>query len=83
MAQLIIEYCHECMFLGRAIEVAQKALHHYPDALESVTLIPGSNGVFTVMLDHLPIYTINEEGLLPSSDQVQNLLAKKLGAKLA
>jgi selT/selW/selH-like putative selenoprotein len=71
------------MFLGRAIEVAQKALQNYPEELESVTLKPGSDGIFTVMLDHQPIYRINKDGLLPSPDQVQSLLAKKIGAKLA
>lgn len=78
MAKIAIQYCVECMFLGRAIEIAKMLLDEYPHEIKSLQLVPGTDGVFTIELDQEPIFHIGEEGKLPSADEIRALVAAKL-----
>jgi len=78
MAKLKIEYCVECMFLGRALEVAGSLLEHFAGQIESLELIPGRHGVFTVTLDGEPIYRIGPEGRPPTPEEVRRLAGERL-----
>ncbi len=77
-ARVSVEYCVECLFLGRALEVAQALLERFPDALEAVELRPGHAGVFTVALDGEPLWTIGEDGRPPQPEAVVQLVERRL-----
>ncbi len=74
MAKVGIEYCEECLFLGRALEVAQAVLERFSGELASVELVPGHDGVFTVTLDGEPLWRIGEEGRLPTPEGIVRTL---------
>jgi selenoprotein W-related protein len=78
-AQITIEYCVECLYLLRAIELAQKVLGAYADRIESLTLRPGHEGVFDVFLNDLKIFQM--EGVLPHPDEILNQIGRALGAR--
>ena len=78
MARIGIEYCVECMFLGRALEIAKVLLEQYPHKLESLEIVPGASGVFTVTLDGAPVFRIGTEGKLPAPEEIQRRLESKL-----
>jgi selenoprotein W-related protein len=78
MAKIAIQYCVECMFLGRALEIAKMLLDEHPHEIEYLQLVPGTEGVFTIELDQEPIFHIGEEGRLPSPDEIRALVEPKL-----
>lgn len=69
-AKLTIEYCEECLFLGRALEVARAVLERFSRDLEAVELRPGHGGVFTVTLNSDPIFKIGEDGRTPAPEEI-------------
>lgn len=73
-----IEYCVECMFLGRALEIARLLLEEHHQQIQSLELIPGRDGVFTVRLDGEPIFHIGSEGLLPSVEEILRRVERRL-----
>ena len=78
MAKIAITYCVECMFLGRALEIAKMLLEQYPHQIKNVKLIPGTAGVFTIKFDKERIYRIGKDGKLPSPEEIRRLLGPKL-----
>ena len=78
MVKIAIKYCVECMFLGRALEIAKMLLEQYPQQIKNVKLVPGKEGVFTIKLDKERIYRIGKEGKLPSPEEIRGLLEPKL-----
>ncbi len=82
MAKIAIQYCVECMFLGRALEIAKLLLDEYPQQIKSLKLVPGTNGVFTIELDQEPIYCIGKEGRLPSVEEIRVLVEPKLAKRV-
>jgi selenoprotein W-related protein len=78
MAKLAIEYCVECMFLGRALEVAGSLLEQFAQQIDSLELIPGTHGAFTVTLDGEPIYRIGPEGRPPTPEEISRRVGERL-----
>ena len=78
MARIGIEYCVECMFLGRALEIAKLLLEKFPQEIESLELIPGTDGAFLITLDGEPVYRISADGRLPAPDEIKRRLESKL-----
>ena len=76
--KLVIEYCEECLFLGRALEVAQAVLERFSRDLEAVELRPGHEGVFTVALDGDVLFKIGEDGQPPAPEEIVRRLEPKL-----
>ena len=70
MIRILIEYCVECLFLGRAIETAQALLNEYAEHIESLALKPGHDGVFNVFVDDQLIATVTEAGMPPRVEAV-------------
>lgn len=77
-ARMVIEYCEECLFLGRALEVAQAVLERFSRDLEAVEIRPGHDGVFTVTLDGDPVFQIGEDGRPPAPEEIVRRLEAKL-----
>jgi len=78
MADVQIEYCVECMYLGRALEVAEALLNDFPQQIDGLTLVPGTRGVFTVSLDGESVRAIEPGELPPSVDDVHAKVATAL-----
>lgn len=77
-ARIRIEYCVECLFLGRALEIAQALLERFPGEIEAVELKPGHEGVFTVMLAGEALWTVGEDGRPPAPETIVQLMERKL-----
>jgi selT/selW/selH-like putative selenoprotein len=77
-AKLVVEYCEECLFLGRALEVAQAVLERFSRDLEAVELRPGHDGVFTVALDGEILFRIGEDGRPPAPEEIVRRVEPKL-----
>lgn len=78
MADVRIEYCVECMYLGRALEVAEALLNDFPQQINGLKLVPGTRGVFDVSLDGEPVRAIEPGELPPSVDDVHTKVATAL-----
>jgi selenoprotein W-related protein len=78
MADVRIEYCVECMYLRRALEVAEALLNEFPQRIDGLTLVPGTHGVFDVSLDGASVRAIEPGELPPSVDEVQSKVATAL-----
>ena len=81
MARVGIEYCVECMFLGRALEMAKMLLEDFPQQIRSLELIPGTRGIFTITLDGEPIFRIGEDGRVPAPEEIRRQLEPRLHAR--
>ncbi|MFB6285044.1 MAG: SelT/SelW/SelH family protein [Candidatus Bipolaricaulia bacterium] len=78
MADVQIEYCVECMYLERALEVTEALLNDFPERIEGLTLVPGTRGVFTVSLDGEPVSEIEPGELPPAVADVHAKVANGL-----
>ena len=56
MADVEIEYCVPCGFRERALEVQEAILNGLETELDSVALVMGDHGVFTVSVDGTTVY---------------------------
>ncbi len=72
MVRILIEYCVECLFLGRAIEAAQALLQEHSEHIESLTLKPGRGGVFNVFVNDRLIITVGETGMPPGVNEIKS-----------
>ena len=48
-AAIIITYCSQCNWMLRASWMAQELLHTFNTDIASVTLVPGTGGIFTIV----------------------------------
>lgn len=79
MAHVRIEYCVECLYLDRALEIAKALLTAYADQIGSVEIVPGSRGVFNVTLDGQALFQLQEgEWPLPSPERIQRDVGRAL-----
>ena len=56
-AMITIHYCSQCNWMLRASWMAQELLHTFSTDIASVTLVPGTGGIFTVSVAHLGAQT--------------------------
>jgi len=79
MAKIEIEYCFDCMFLGRAIEVASALLNNHQSQIDALALIPGHDGIFTVRFNTSNIYEIGETGIPAKPEEILALIDERMG----
>lgn len=60
-----ITYCRQCNWMLRAGWMAQELLSTFSEELGSVTLVPGTGGVFTIEVDGELIWDRKAEGGFP------------------
>ena len=74
-----IHYCNQCRWLLRAAWMAQELLSSFDDALGEVALVPGSGGVFQVIVDGQRVWCRKEQGGFPTikslKQRVRDLVA--------
>jgi selenoprotein W-related protein len=60
-----IAYCFQCHWLLRSAWMAQELLSTFADELGSVTLVPGTGGIFEIRLDGELIWERKRDGGFP------------------
>ncbi len=76
MAQHHIEisYCTQCRWLLRAAWLAQELLTTFEQDLSSVSLKPGSNGIFDITLNQQLLYSRKLAGRFPEAKEIKQLV---------
>lgn len=69
-----IEYCTQCRWLLRAAWMAQELLTTFEQELHSVSLQPGTGGVFVVRLNDMVIFSRKEAERFPESKELKQLI---------
>jgi selenoprotein W-related protein len=74
MHKVDIQYCTQCRWLLRAAWLAQELLTTFETDLTSVSLSPGSGGVFEVRLNDTIIFSRKTESRFPESKELKQLI---------
>ena len=69
-----IAYCSQCRFVLRATWLTQELLMTFNEELGEVALVPGTGGVFEVMVDGRPVWSKKERGRFPDSKELKQLV---------
>ena len=69
--QIEIRYCAQCRWLLRAAWMAQELLSTFDGDIESLTLKPGSGGVFEIDLDTALLWSRKEQGRFPEITELK------------
>jgi selenoprotein W-related protein len=72
--QVEIEYCSQCKWLLRAAWLAQELLTTFEADLKSVSLQPGTGGVFEVRLNGAIIFSRKAAERFPESKELKQLI---------
>lgn len=67
-------YCTQCNWLLRTAWMAQELLSTFGQDIGSVTLIPGTGGIFQVTLDGELIWDRKERGGFPDVKQLKQMV---------
>jgi selenoprotein W-related protein len=73
-----ITYCVQCRWLLRASWMAQELLSTFDGDIESLTLKPGTGGVFDVRLDGAMLWSRKEHGRFPEITELKQLLRDRV-----
>jgi selenoprotein W-related protein len=74
MHKVDIQYCTQCRWLLRAAWLAQELLTTFESELASVSLSPGTGGVFEVRLNDVIIFSRKEHGRFPESKELKQII---------
>jgi selenoprotein W-related protein len=70
-----IEYCTGCRWLLRAAWVAQELLSTFEEELDSVTLVPGTEGgIFEIRLNDETLWSRKDHGRFPEVKELKQLV---------
>lgn len=69
-----IEYCTQCHWLLRAAWMAQELLTTFASDITSLTLVPGTGGIFEVRLNGNVIFSRKEFGRFPESKELKQMI---------
>jgi selenoprotein W-related protein len=69
-----IEYCTQCRWLLRAAWLAQELLTTFEQDLYSVSLQPGTGGIFEVRLNGEVIFSRKQAERFPESKELKQLI---------
>ena len=64
---VIITYCTQCNWLLRAGWMASELLQTFGTELGSVTLVPGTGGVFEITMDGVSVWERRRDGGFPDA----------------
>ncbi|HQN65469.1 MAG TPA: SelT/SelW/SelH family protein [Methylophilus sp.] len=69
-----IEFCTQCRWLMRAAWLAQELLTTFDGDLESLTLKPGTGGIFDISLDGVVVYSRKMQGRHADAAELKQLI---------
>ena len=70
-----IQFCAECDYEPRALELAAEVRKAYPDA--EIDLVPAGDGKFDVKCDDVDVFEKLKKGRFPGPGEVLGLLARE------
>lgn len=73
-----ISYCRRCRFVLRATWLAQELLFTLGEQLAEVALVPGQDGIFTVVLDGELLFDRNSAGRFPEPKEIKQAIRDRL-----
>lgn len=76
--QLEIEYCTQCRWLLRAAWLAQELLTTFDSDITSLTLVPGTGGIFEVRLNGEVIFSRKQQSRFPESKELKQLVRDRI-----
>ncbi len=76
--QLEIEYCTQCRWLLRAAWLAQELLTTFDSDITSLSLVPGTGGIFEVRLNGEVIFSRKEQSRFPESKELKQLVRDRI-----
>jgi selenoprotein W-related protein len=68
---ITIHYCSQCNWMLRATWMSQELLHSFSADLASVTLIPGTGGIFVIDIDGHVIWERKQDGGFPDAAELK------------
>lgn len=71
---LEIEFCTQCRWLARASWLAQELLTTFDGDMQSLTLKPGTGGIFDVRLDGVTIFSRKAQGRHADAAELKQLV---------
>ncbi|MAA99808.1 MAG: hypothetical protein CMN86_16200 [Stappia sp.] len=71
---LVITYCRHCNWMLRAAWMAQELLSTFSEEIGSVTLVPGTGGIFTITCDGAPVWDRKADGGFPEAKVLKQRL---------
>lgn len=75
---LSITYCTQCNWLLRAAWMASEVLSTFSLEMDSVTLVPGTGGIFEIHLDGTLIWERKRDGGFPDVKQLKQLVRDRI-----
>jgi selenoprotein W-related protein len=75
---LEIEYCTQCRWLLRAAWLAQELLTTFDSDITSLSLVPGTGGIFEVRLNGEVIFSRKEQSRFPESKELKQLVRDRI-----
>jgi selenoprotein W-related protein len=73
-----IEYCTQCRWLLRAAWMAQELLTTFEQDLGSVTLVPGTGGVFEIRMEGERLWSRAEAGRFPDVKELKRIVRDRI-----
>lgn len=73
-----ITYCTQCRWLLRAAWMAQELLTTFEEEIASLTLIPGSGGVFEVTADGTTVWSRVADGGFPDIAELKRRVRDRI-----
>jgi len=70
-AEIVITYCSQCNWMLRASWMAQELLHTFNTDIASVTLIPGTGGIFTITVGDEMVWERKRDGGFPDAAELK------------
>ncbi|WP_136682409.1 SelT/SelW/SelH family protein [Falsirhodobacter xinxiangensis] len=71
-------YCTQCNWMLRTAWMAQELLSSFGQDLGSVTLVPGTGGIFEVMVDGELVWERKRDGGFPDSKQLKQIVRDRV-----
>lgn len=75
---LSIRYCTQCSWLLRSAWMAQEILSTFSQEIGSVTLIPGTGGVFEITLDGETLWERKRDGGFPDIKHLKQMVRDRI-----
>lgn len=73
-----ITYCTQCRWLLRAAWLAQELLITFEEDLKSVSLVPGTGGIFEVHLNDSLLFSRQQSERFPESKELKQLIRDQI-----
>ena len=75
---VVITYCTQCNWMLRSAWMAQELLSTFSTELRSVTLVPGTGGIFEICFDDELVWERKRDGGFPDVRQLKQLVRDRI-----